>query len=156
MSVRFGRRSTWIAVCSALLLTVGAAAGKGLAAQDNQAPDGFRALFDGATLAGWRGMPHFDPYELAAMNAEERDAFFASHQADIDAHWSVDDGAIVNDGNGAYLTTAEEFGDYELMIDYRTVAQADSGIYLRANPQVQIWDSTEAAGRPCCFRRSAP
>ena len=28
------------------------------------------------------------------------------------------------------------------LVDYKTVALADSGIYLHSNPQVQIWDST--------------
>ena len=31
------------------------------------------------------------------------------------------------------------------MIDYKTVPKADSGIYLRGTPQVQIWDYTEEA-----------
>jgi hypothetical protein len=54
------------------------------------------------------------------------------------------DGELVNDGKGAYLTTDKEFGDIELLIDYKTVPKADSGIYLRGTPQVQIWDSTES------------
>ena len=29
------------------------------------------------------------------------------------------------------------------MIDYKTVPKADSGIYLKSNPQVQIWDYTD-------------
>jgi hypothetical protein len=33
-------------------------------------------------------------------------------------------------------------------VDYRTVPLADSGIYLRGCPQVQIWDSTEKAKFP--------
>ena len=51
---------------------------------------------------------------------------------------------MVNDGNGVYLTTDREFENIEFWIDYKTVAQADSGIYLRATPQIQIWDFTEA------------
>lgn len=145
MSVRFGRRTALALACSAFLALAAPAAS--FAQEDNAPPEGFRALFDGSTLNGWRGMPHFDPYELAAMSDDDRAKFFAEQQASIDAHWSVDDGAIVNDGDGAYLTTVEEFGDYELMIDYRTVALADSGIYLRATPQVQIWDTTEAGGK---------
>src|SRR5205085_6981417 len=31
----------------------------------------------------------------------------------------------------------------ELLIEYKTVPKADSGIYLRAAPQVQIWDYTD-------------
>ncbi len=50
---------------------------------------------------------------------------------------------MINDGEGLYLTTDKYYGDFELLIDYRTVPLADSGIYLRGCPQVQIWDSTE-------------
>ena len=66
---------------------------------------------------------------------------------DAKKHWSVDNGELVNDGNGAYLTTDKDFGDIELLIDYKTVALADSGIYLRATPQVQIWDYTKEGGK---------
>lgn len=40
------------------------------------------------------------------------------------------------------IVTDREYTDYELLIDYKTVPLADSGIYLKANPQVQIWDYT--------------
>jgi hypothetical protein len=53
----------------------------------------------------------------------------------------------VNDGDGPYLTTDKEYGDIELLIDYKTVPKADSGIYLRGTPQVQIWDSTPEGGK---------
>ena len=62
---------------------------------------------------------------------------------DAKKHWTVENGELVNDGNGAYLTTDKDFGDIELLIDYKTVPKADSGIYLRATPQVQIWDYTK-------------
>ena len=52
----------------------------------------------------------------------------------------MENGELVNDGNGPYATTDEEFGDIELLIEYKTVPKADSGIYLRGTPQVQIWD----------------
>jgi hypothetical protein len=63
------------------------------------------------------------------------------------AHWRVENGELVNDGEGAYLTSDEDFGDAEFALEYRTVAKADSGIYLRGTPQVQIWDTTEAGGK---------
>ena len=50
---------------------------------------------------------------------------------------------LVNDGQGAYATTEKDYGDFELLLEYRTVPRADSGIYLRGCPQVQIWDYTE-------------
>ena len=37
-------------------------------------PKGFTALFNGKDLTGWHGMPHFDPYKLAAMPEDERKA----------------------------------------------------------------------------------
>jgi hypothetical protein len=59
------------------------------------------------------------------------------------AHWSIENGELVNDGKGPYCSTDKAYGDYELLVDYKTVAKADSGIYLRGNPQVQIWDYTD-------------
>ncbi len=50
---------------------------------------------------------------------------------------------MVNGGRGPYATTEEEFGDIELLIEYQTVPKADSGIYLRGTPQVQIWDKNQ-------------
>jgi hypothetical protein len=109
----------------------------------NQPPAGYRALFNGRDLAGWRGMGTENPSQLAAKSAEERAAFFAANQPGVEAHWKVIDGVLVNDGQGPYLTTSDDFGDIELWVDYKTVPRADSGIYLRATPQVQIWDPTE-------------
>jgi hypothetical protein len=106
---------------------------------------GHRSLFNGTDLQGWRGMGTENPYKLAAKTAEERAAFFAKNQPGIEEHWKVVDGVLVNDGQGPYLTTIDDFGDIELWVDYKTVPKADSGIYLRATPQVQIWDSTETA-----------
>ncbi|MBI2481705.1 MAG: DUF1080 domain-containing protein, partial [Planctomycetia bacterium] len=116
-------------------------------AEDSAPPDGFKALFNGQDLTGWHGMGHFDPRVLAAMSEEERAAKHAGDLEDAKQHWSVENGELVNDGHGVYLTTDESFGDIELRIDYKTVAQADSGIYLRATPQIQIWDYTEAGGK---------
>jgi hypothetical protein len=106
-------------------------------------PAGFRPLFNGQDLSGWHGMPHFDPRELAKMTSADREKQIAEWTEDAKKHWSVDAGELVNDGYGAYLVTDEEFTDYELLIDYKTVALADSGIYLKGNPQVQIWDYTD-------------
>lgn len=110
-------------------------------------PEGFRSLVQGDTTEGWFGMPHFDPRKYWAMSDEEKAAYKQKNAADIAEHWKVVDGVVINDGHGTYLTTEEEFGDFELLIDYKTVAKADSGIYLKATPQVQIWDYTEAGGK---------
>ncbi len=114
---------------------------------DPKAPEGFVPIFDGKSLNGWHGMPHFSPYDLAKLSKEDREKKVAEWTEDAKKHWTTENGELVNDGHGAYLTTDKEYGDIELLIDYKTVAKADSGIYLRTTPQVQIWDSTEAGGK---------
>src|SRR3989440_617312 len=114
---------------------------------DAQPPKGFAALFNGKDLAGWHGMPHFDPYKLAAMPEEDRKAQIEKWTQDAKKHWSVENGELVNDGDGAYLTTDKDYGDIEFLVEYKTVPKADSGIYLRATPQVQIWDYTKEGGK---------
>jgi len=112
---------------------------------DAEVPEGFHAIFNGQDLSGWHGMPHFDPRDLAKMTPEIRAKQIAEWTEDSRKHWTVENQELVNDGHGAYLVTDGEYTDYELLIDYKTVPLADSGIYLKANPQVQIWDYTEEA-----------
>lgn len=112
-------------------------------ANSAEPPSGFRAVFDGESLEGWHARPHFSPIKLAEMGEAERAEKMAEWMDDAKQHWSIVDGELINDGHGAYLVTNEEFTDYELMLEYRTVARADSGIYLKATPQVQIWDYTD-------------
>lgn len=108
----------------------------------NNPPEGFTALFNGEDLSGWIGM-RLDPKEFRSFSPDERKAYLEKTWGEVTKHWSVDDGILVNDGHGPYLTTAESYGDFELHLDYKTVAGADSGIYLRGVPQVQIWDTTD-------------
>jgi len=106
-------------------------------------PPGFTALFNGRDLAGWRGGDTFDHRQWLALPEAERSARSAEWTADMRMHWRAENGELVNDGQGKYATTEKDYGDFELLVEYRTVAKADSGIYLRGCPQVQIWDFTE-------------
>ncbi|HUR20206.1 MAG TPA: DUF1080 domain-containing protein [Vicinamibacterales bacterium] len=108
-------------------------------------PKGFTALYNGYDLSGWRGGDTFDHRKLLAMSEADRSAQIAKWNETMRAHWTANGAELVNDGQGAYATTEREYGDFELLVDYRTVAKADSGIYLRGVPQVQIWDYTEEA-----------
>ena len=109
-------------------------------------PAGWSALFNGRDLAGWRGRPHVDPAKEAEGTPEERTKRQAEWDADMRQHWKVENGVIVSDGHGVFLTTDRDFGDCELVLEWMLPAAcADSGIYLRGNPQVQIWD-------PACER----
>lgn len=142
-----------------LVATAFASLALSTATQAAQPPAGFTALFNGKDLAGWRGGSTFDHRKLLAMTPEARaeqikkwtaadqkgGMMEASTKQPGKAHWYVEGDELVNDGFGAYATTEKDYGDFELLLEYKTVAKADSGIYLRGVPQVQIWDYTEEA-----------
>jgi len=106
----------------------------------NDPPAGFKALFNGKDLSGWKGLVE-DPKARAKMSKDE----LAAKQAEADelmrAHWQVEDGALVFDGKGQSLCTDKDYGDFEMLVDWKIEKEGDSGIYLRGSPQVQIWDT---------------
>jgi len=110
-------------------------------------PDGFVALFNGKDLSGWKGLGHVDPAKYRALSPEDRKKLDKKNMAAFTKHWRVDHGELVNDGRGPYATTVKDYGDFELWIEYKTVPKADSGVYLRGIPQVQIWDTTKEGGK---------
>ena len=130
--------------CLLTLLLLGSRAA---AQTHNVPPKGFTALFDGKTVDGWFGWDTKDPRTLWAMKPDELAAYKKKSREDVLKHWTVENGELVNDGHGLYATTDKDYGDIELLIDYKTVPKADSGIYLRAVPQVQIWDYTKEGGK---------
>lgn len=98
-------------------------------------------IFNKKDLTGWHGNnPH-----TTAKAKEGPEESIKKQQEEFVQHWTVEDGALVNDGHGPYATTDKDYGDIEFTVDYRTVPKADSGIYLRGTPQVQIWDHTNEA-----------
>lgn len=128
------------------------------AAELNVPPAGFTALFNGKDLSGWYGWSTKDPTELWQMTPEARAEYKKKSiegglpegkagPEHINAHWKVENGELVNDGKGLYLTTDKDFGDFEFMVEYKALPDGDSGIYLRGIPQVQIWDTTKGDPR---------
>lgn len=106
-------------------------------AQAPTPPAGFRAIFNGKDLTGWYGL---NPHNSVNLKGEKKEANLKQQRAEFAKHWRIENGELVNDGTGPYATTEAEFGDIELRLEYKTVPKADSGIYLRGTPQVQIWD----------------
>lgn len=116
-----------------------------LAQENNRPPEGFTALFNGKDFDDWTGGMTRDPREIEAMSEEERAAWDAQMKQGIDEHWRVADGVLISDGHDPYLATKQDYGDFELWVDWSIDATGDSGIYLRGAPQVQIWDPTNEA-----------
>lgn len=109
-------------------------------AEDNVPPPGFSALFNGKDLGGWKGLADKDANKRRALAGEELATAQAAADEMMRAHWSVADGVLVYDGKGQSLCTAKDYGDFEMYCDWKIPPGADSGIYLRGTPQIQIWD----------------
>lgn len=96
---------------------------------------GWRLLFDGRTLAGWRGFTGVAP----------------------GAGWAVQDGAIVRTAKSGDLLTIDEFGDFELAVEWKIEQATNSGILYRVGlgapqtyhtgPEYQILDNRAAHDR---------
>ncbi|HTO03127.1 MAG TPA: DUF1080 domain-containing protein [Opitutus sp.] len=95
--------------------------------------EGWRTLFDGKSLAGWR-----------------------SYKTDAPpAGWEVKNGVLVLNGKAGDLMTVETFGDFELSFDWKVTETANSGVIYRVGlgerathttgPEYQILDNEKAA-----------
>jgi hypothetical protein len=94
---------------------------------------GWKLLFDGKSLDGWRG------YKTEA----------------IGAGWQVQDGALVlTAAKAGDLVTKEEFGDFELAFEWKISEGGNSGVIYRAGlgesapyrfgPEYQVLDNEKA------------
>ena len=112
--------------------------------EDNKPPEGFKLLFNGKDLTGWQGLVELP--ERLKLSAEQ----LAEKQKEANEkylpHWTVKDGILHYDGKGQSLQTAKDYGNLELWVDWKIGPKGDSGIYLRGNPQVQIWDDPVGSG----------
>jgi type 1 glutamine amidotransferase len=102
----------------------------------------WRPLFNGKDLTGWKAVVG-DPVSRHEMGSEELARAQASADEGMRAHWTVRDGILTFDGTGESISTVEEFGDFELSLEWKIEAAGDGGIYLRGTPQVQIWDAQQ-------------
>ncbi len=132
-----------LAIASVLAIAIGTS----LPAQDApKPPPGFTALFNGKDLTGWKG--HTTMKERATLPPEKLAELQAKRTAAAKEMWSVQDGAIhlTPQKGGVSLVTEKDYGDFELMVDWKIEKNGDSGLYLRGQPQVQIWDSDNSPG----------
>jgi hypothetical protein len=80
-------------------------------------------LFNGKDFSGWR--------------------FSDARRA---ANWTVEDGTLVNHGQGAEIITTSKFEDFKLHLEFECGPQSNSGVYLRGRYEVQI--ETDSAAEP--------
>jgi hypothetical protein len=86
----------------------------------------WHSLFDGRSTKGWTWA-----------------------KPDHAGEWQVQDGALTQKDKVDVCTT-DEFGDYELEIEFRSKPDGDgnSGVYLRGQVEVQIFNSTDKVKDP--------
>ena len=84
---------------------------------------GWRLLFDGQSLAGWRGF--------------KTDA--------VPDGWRVADGTLAKDGPVPDILSRDQFGDFELEIDWKIGAAGNSGIFYRGTEEYDriYWSAPE-------------
>lgn len=118
-----------------------------------EAPDGFVPMFNGVDFTGWEGvMPEEDvkgPNYRHDMPPEKLKVKIGQANESMRAHWSYRDGAIFFDGGrgGTSIATKKLYRNFEMLVDWRLLrVYGDSGFYLRAMSQVQIWDPNTWAG----------
>jgi HEAT repeat protein len=103
--------------------------------------EGFKPMFNGRDLSGWQGL-----VENPVLRAKMKPAELAKKQIEADkkvpGNWSVKDGCIWFNGEGDNLCSINQYGDFEVLVDWKITKKGDSGIYLRGSPQVQIWDTS--------------
>ena len=110
--------------------------------------EGFKPMFNGKDLTGWQGLVE-NPVARAKMRRVDLERMQAEANVLVPANWSVKDGCIWFNGKGDNLCSVVEYGDFEMLVDWKISKDGDSGIYLRGSPQVQIWDTsrTETGAR---------
>jgi hypothetical protein len=95
-----------------------------LAAQSDEL-GAWKTLFNGRDLSGWQ-------------NAKPNEGHHKGPN-----RWKVEDGALTQQGDKSEndVATVEEFGDYELEIEYKIPPKGNSGVYLRGTCEIQVYDS---------------
>jgi HEAT repeat protein len=103
--------------------------------------EGFVSIFDGRTLDGWQGLVQ-NPVARSKMKPAKLAEEQAKADKKVPLNWTVKDGCIIFNGQGDNLCSKKDYGDFEMLVDWKISKKGDSGIYLRGTPQVQIWDTS--------------
>ena len=108
---------------------------------------GFVTMINGRDLTGWKASL---PDGRARMTPEQIADFVEKSGEMCKYVWVAREGMLVYLGgnteatyrNYPNLSSVEEYGDFELYLDWRIERKSDSGIYLRDMPQVNLWDTS--------------
>ena len=101
---------------------------------------GFVSIFNGKDFTGWEGLVK-NPIDRKKMSEKELAKAQTVTNEQMMRDWFVKDGVFGFKGEGYNnICTIKDYGDFEMLVDWKITNGGDSGIYLRGTPQVQIWD----------------
>lgn len=101
---------------------------------------GFVSIFNGQDFSGWEGLVH-NPIARSKMSTRKLAQEQAKANKQMMKDWYIENGVIGFRGEGYNnICTVKDYGDFEMLVDWKITNGGDSGIYLRGTPQVQIWD----------------
>lgn len=100
---------------------VGTPAPSASPAAQNAGP--WRSLFDGRTMDAWRGY----------------------RRTDVPAGWRVVDGTISKTGSTGDIVTRDQFGDFELELEWKIATGGNSGVFYRGTEEYDhiYWSAPE-------------
>lgn len=102
---------------------------------------GFVSIFNGKDFTGWEGLVK-NPIARSKMSSKKLAIEQAKANEQMMRDWFIEDGVIGFKGEGYNnICTIKDYGDFEMLVDWKITKGGDSGIYLRGTPQVQIWDT---------------
>ena len=102
---------------------------------------GFVPIFNGKDFTGWEGLVQ-NPIARSKMSPRKLAAEQAKANEQMMKDWYIENGVIGFKGEGYNnICTIKDYGDFEMLVDWKITNGGDSGIYLRGTPQVQIWDT---------------
>ena len=79
---------------------------------------GYESIFNGKDLTGWQGLVE-NPIVRSKMTKEVLAKKQKEANAKVSNNWSVKDGYIVFQGDGANLCTIRKYGDFEMLVDWK-------------------------------------
>ena len=117
----------------AILIVVLVVVGMTFFGEAQQAKTTWRVLFDGTSFDAWRG-----------------------YKTDkVPSGWRIDDGLLAKDGSVGDIVSKDEFGDFELELEWKIAEAGNSGIFYRGTeeydhiywsaPEYQLLDDVRAA-----------
>jgi len=116
-------------LAAALLLLATGASAQTPTLTAAETADGWKLMFDGKSLAGWRGYKTEKPSD----------------------GWRPDDGLLVRLGGGGDLMTVEEYGDFDMRFEWKITEYGNSGVIYRigttepypwhTGPEYQVLDN---------------